>query len=59
MTEGPCANPDAVLTIDDDLLLACARREKSLVDCIRLKQVEATGDLSLFERLMEKIPKKE
>lgn len=57
MTEGPCVSPDAVLTIEDDLLLSCARRETNLMECIRLKKVEATGDLKLFERLMDKFPK--
>uniref|UniRef100_A0A336N520 CSON012479 protein n=1 Tax=Culicoides sonorensis TaxID=179676 RepID=A0A336N520_CULSO len=58
VTEGPCLNPDAVLTIEDDLLLSCAKREISIMECINLKKAEGSGNLELFEKLNEKFPQK-
>uniref|UniRef100_A0A336MW08 CSON004992 protein n=1 Tax=Culicoides sonorensis TaxID=179676 RepID=A0A336MW08_CULSO len=58
VSEGPCLNPDAVLTIEDDLLLSCAKREISIMECIHLKRAEGTGNLELFEKLNEKFPQK-
>lgn len=58
ITEGVPENPEAVLTIEDDLLLACANQETTLLDCIKEKKAEITGDIELFKKFNDKFPKK-
>lgn len=55
--DGAVENPDAILFIEDDALIACAKRETTILKCIKEKRASVTGDLDLFQRLSDKFPK--
>lgn len=58
ITEGVPENPEAILTIEDDLLLACANQETTILECVKEKKAEITGDIELFKKFNDKFPKK-
>uniref|UniRef100_A0A336LUI7 CSON005129 protein n=1 Tax=Culicoides sonorensis TaxID=179676 RepID=A0A336LUI7_CULSO len=56
--DGAVEDPDAILFIEDDALINCAKREATILQSIKDKKASVTGDLDLFQKLSDKFPKK-